>query len=190
MTTLTAGDASARRRAARLGSRPLTHFLQVVRLGIPRRVLSASFTRSGVDRSRAIPYSNHGVERETRLELATLTLARYASNSVFRRGQNWPLSHYLPPVSTGIHADHTGIHADHTGVHADPTPRLQAEASARDPRLQRSTIGSMASRGIGLPREPLTGRRALPFVALAAHTSGSPIDDIRFPWPASGSGRP
>jgi hypothetical protein len=26
--------------------------------------------------SGAIPYSNHGVERETRLELATLTLAR------------------------------------------------------------------------------------------------------------------
>jgi hypothetical protein len=36
-----------------------------------------------VDRSRAIPYSNHGVERETRLELATLTLATYGSNSIF-----------------------------------------------------------------------------------------------------------
>jgi hypothetical protein len=41
-------------------------------------------------------------QRETRLELATLTLARYASNSVFRRGQIWPLSHYLPPISTGV----------------------------------------------------------------------------------------
>jgi hypothetical protein len=55
-------------------------------LGITRHVLSASFTRSAVDRSRAIPYSNHGVERETRLELATLTLARYVSHSVFGKG--------------------------------------------------------------------------------------------------------
>jgi hypothetical protein len=23
------------------------------------------------------------------------------------------LSHYLPPISTGIHADHTGVHAGH-----------------------------------------------------------------------------
>jgi site-specific DNA recombinase len=58
-------------------------------------------------------------ERETRLELATLTLARYRSHSVFGRGQGWPLNEYLPPISTGIHADHTGTHTDHTGFHAD-----------------------------------------------------------------------
>jgi site-specific DNA recombinase len=58
-------------------------------------------------------------ERETRLELATLTLARYRSNSVFDRGRKWPLNHYLPQISTGVHADHTGSHGDHTGVHAD-----------------------------------------------------------------------
>src|SRR5450631_4646449 len=66
---------------------PQDHLPQVVRLGIPRRILSASFTRSAVDRSRTIPYSNHGVGRETRLELATLTLARYRSNSVFEGGE-------------------------------------------------------------------------------------------------------
>jgi hypothetical protein len=54
-----------------------------VLLGFPRTVLSTISNAVQVDRSRAIPYSNHGVERETRLELATLTLARYASNSVF-----------------------------------------------------------------------------------------------------------
>ena len=31
------------------------------------------------DRSRAVPYSNHGVERETRLELATLPFADSSS---------------------------------------------------------------------------------------------------------------
>jgi hypothetical protein len=34
----------------------------------------------------AIPYSNHGVEPETRLELATLTLARYGFD---RRRPRW-----------------------------------------------------------------------------------------------------
>jgi hypothetical protein len=72
-----------------------------------------------VDRSRAIPYSNHGVERETRLELATLSLARYVSHSVFGRVRNWPLNEYLPPISTGIHANHAEGHTDPTGVHAD-----------------------------------------------------------------------
>jgi hypothetical protein len=47
-----------------------------LRLGISRHLLSRRTPRSADDRSRAIPYSNHGVERETRLELATLTLAR------------------------------------------------------------------------------------------------------------------
>ncbi len=45
-------------------------------LGIPGHVLLPSFTRSMFDRGRAIPYSNRGVERETGLEPATLTLAR------------------------------------------------------------------------------------------------------------------
>jgi hypothetical protein len=60
-----------------------------------------------------------GNQRETRLELATLTLARYRSNSVFERGRKWPVNDYLPPISTGIHADHTRSHADPTAVHAD-----------------------------------------------------------------------
>jgi hypothetical protein len=61
-----------------------------------------------------------GGERETRLELATLTLARYGSNSVFRKGRNQPLLNgYLPPTSTGLEADRTGIHADNTGLHAE-----------------------------------------------------------------------
>ena len=86
----------------------------------PRPLLSAMISHAvDVDRSRAIPYSNHGVERETRLELATLTLARYRSNSAFGKGRKGPLDGYLPPTSTGIHADHTGVHADPTGVHAD-----------------------------------------------------------------------
>ena len=85
-----------------------------------------------VDRSRAIPYSNHGVERETRLELATLTLARYASNSVFGRGWNWPLNEYLPSISTGLNADHTGSNAEHTRVHAGhKTPPWPTTAADR-----------------------------------------------------------
>jgi hypothetical protein len=90
------------------------------------------------DRSRAIPYSNHGVERETRLELATLTLARYCSHSVFGMGGKWPLNEYLPPTSTGLNADRTGIDADHTGVHVGHQRRLQVGG-----RVRRST----ASRG-------------------------------------------
>jgi hypothetical protein len=70
-------------------------------------------------RSRAISYSNHGVERETRLELATLTLARYRSNSVFAKGRRGHLNDYLLPISTGIHADQTGRHTNHTAFHAD-----------------------------------------------------------------------
>jgi Apea-like HEPN len=50
----------------------------------------------------AIPYSNHGVERETRLELATLTLARWRSNFVFGRGRKRLVNDYLPPTSTPI----------------------------------------------------------------------------------------
>jgi hypothetical protein len=59
------------------------------------------------------------VERETRLELATLTLARYRSNSVFGRDQDRPLNDYLPPISAGIHADPTATNADRTGVHVE-----------------------------------------------------------------------
>jgi hypothetical protein len=52
-----------------------------------------------VDRSRAIPYSNHGVERETRLELATLTLARSGSNSEYARTRKRPRGAYFPAGS-------------------------------------------------------------------------------------------
>jgi hypothetical protein len=91
-----------------------------VRLGIPRPLLSATSNAVDVGRSRAIPYStSRSGERETRLELATLTLARYRSYSVFGRGQKGPLNDYLPPISTGSHTDHTGSHADHTAIHAD-----------------------------------------------------------------------
>ena len=68
-------------------------------------------------------------ERETRLELATLTLARYVSHSVFRRCRKWPVNDYLPPIPTGVHADHTGIHADHTVFHTDhKTPQSPEDA--------------------------------------------------------------
>jgi hypothetical protein len=50
--------------------------VQVVVPGFARPLLSAISDAVDVGRSRAIPYSNHGVERETRLELATLDLAR------------------------------------------------------------------------------------------------------------------
>jgi len=126
------------RDSARLGPWSLHHFRQVVLLGFPRTVLSTTSNAVQVDRSRAIPYSTHGVERETRLELATLTLARYRSNSVFGRGPKWPLNHYLPPSSTGIHADPTGTHTDHTGLHADHKSRNQRERAveaACGPRL-------------------------------------------------------
>ena len=97
-----------------------------------------------LERSRAIPYSNHGVERETRLELATLTLARYASNSVFRRGQNRLLNDYFPPTSTGIHARHTGIHGDHTG-----RPRWSSTNAAGGEWV--SGLGPECSTGGGKP---------------------------------------
>jgi hypothetical protein len=57
-------------------------------------------------------------DRETRLGVATLTLARYRSNFVFGKGRKGPQGDYLLPISTGIHADRAGIHADHTAVHA------------------------------------------------------------------------
>ena len=103
-------------------------------LGIPRTLLSAIPNAVDVDRSRAISYSNHGVERETRLELATLTLARYRSNSVFRSGRNQPINDYLPLTSTGLNAGHTGIHADHTGVHTGHKRRLQVGERGTRPR--------------------------------------------------------
>ena len=144
------------RRVTCLGSRALTHFLQVVRLGIPRHVLSDHPTRSIVDRSRAIPYSNHGVERETRLELATLTLARYAPNSVFGRGQNHPINKYLPASSTGLDADHTGIHADHPGVHPDRKRDCQSgrRCTAYGPAARRSPASRMRYRGRPPSRKP------------------------------------
>jgi hypothetical protein len=123
-------------RQARWSAPPLAPLVQVVVLGIPRPLLSATFQAVYSDRSRASPYSHHGVERETRLELATLTLARYRSNSVFGKGRNRPLNDYLPPTSTGIHADHTGSHEDPTAVHADhktrqsPEPAVLAAPSA------------------------------------------------------------
>jgi hypothetical protein len=81
-----------------------------------------------MDRSRAIPHSHHGVERETRLELATLTLAKYRSNSVFGKGRKWPVNEYLPALSTGIHGDHTGIDADHMAFHAEhKTTRMDGD---------------------------------------------------------------
>jgi hypothetical protein len=108
-----------RRDSARLGPRALTPLSAgSASRNSWTRTLGA-FHAARVGRSRAIPYSHHGVERETRLELATLTLARYRFNFVFGRGQKWPQNHYLPPISTGVHADRTGIHAEHTAVHAD-----------------------------------------------------------------------
>jgi hypothetical protein len=72
-------------------------------------------------------FEQGSLERETRLELATLTLARYASNSVFGKGRKCPLNDYLPPISTGVHADHTGRHSDHTALHADHKTPQPAE---------------------------------------------------------------
>jgi hypothetical protein len=120
------------------------------------------------DPSRAIPYSDHGVERETRLELATLTLARYASNSVFSAARKRPLGEYLPPTSTGLNAGHTGIHADHTGVHSEHkvprsgrpqtpgqcvrhkgrwAPARLGETSGRLPQNQRADVPRKRRRG-------------------------------------------
>ena len=102
-------------------------------------ILAASAKRAWVTPRTAISLCNFvtfrtiddprsRLERETRLELATLTLARYVFNSVFESGRNRPLNDYLPPTSTGIHPDHTGIHADHTGVNADHrTPQSPEE---------------------------------------------------------------
>jgi hypothetical protein len=84
------------------------------------------------------------LERETRLELATLALARKPSNSVFERVQKWPLEGYLPLISMGIHAECMGSHADARG-HADhklgkfgeavDVPRRAATSSSTTPRL-------------------------------------------------------
>src|ERR1035437_3096400 len=74
---------------------------------------------TGAPRTQGSLWEDKRRRQETRLDLATLTLARYRSNSVFRRGRKRPLNDYLPPTSTGIHADHTGIPADHAGVNAD-----------------------------------------------------------------------
>jgi hypothetical protein len=52
-------------------------------------------------------------QRDPRLELATLTLARYVAHSVFRRRRKRPLHQYFPPISRGTHADHAGVHAGH-----------------------------------------------------------------------------
>ncbi len=57
-------------------------------------------------------------ERETRLELATLTLARYVFNSVFARGPKPPLNEYLPPIPTGFHADPAESQSGHTAFNA------------------------------------------------------------------------
>jgi hypothetical protein len=63
-------------RAARLGSRALTPLSAGSASRNSWTPTLGEFRAVHADRSRAIPYSNHGVERETRLELATLTLAR------------------------------------------------------------------------------------------------------------------
>jgi hypothetical protein len=133
-------------------------------LGFPRTVLSTTANAVDVDGSRAIPYSNHGVERETRLELATLTLARYMSNSVFGRRRKWPLNEYLPPRSMGLNGDHTGIQADHTNVHADPAQGCRRGAGARPTAA--FNRWRHASPGIGLPRETPTCSKGLPLVPL------------------------
>jgi hypothetical protein len=96
------------------------------------------------------PLGPGGSERETRLELATRTLARYVSNSVFGGGQKCPLNEYLPPISTGIHADHTAIHGDRTGVHAGHKRRPQAGEGVRGTGACRSIAGSRPScAGVG-----------------------------------------
>jgi hypothetical protein len=120
--------------------------------GFPRLLLSAKSTRVNVDRSRAIPYSKHGVERETRLELATLTLARYASHSVFAGGRKRPLNDYFPPTSTGLNAEHTGLHADHTGVHVDH--------KMANPTVGRGTVPmKVRQRRDLVPRQAVTASR-------------------------------
>jgi hypothetical protein len=88
---------------------PLHDWQQVVRLRIPRHVLSDHPTQSIVDRSRAIPYSDHGVERETRLELATLTLARYRFTSLPRAARfacHRTCATHEPTLATRAHTRH------------------------------------------------------------------------------------
>jgi hypothetical protein len=75
-------------------------------------------------------------------------LARYASNSVFERGQKGHLNDYLPPTSTGIHADHTGIHADHTGVNADRNTPQSPEDAVDAPSKGRRGVRPAAAGGI------------------------------------------
>src|ERR1017187_6637844 len=84
-------------------------------------------------------------QRETRLELATLTLARYRFYSVFGSGRKWPLNDYFPPTSTGIHADHTRSHADPTAVPADHITPPPARGLFDDCGLQ--AVGWLRARG-------------------------------------------
>jgi len=58
-------------------------------------------------------------QRETRLELATLTLARERLNSVFAPGRNGPQDDYLPSTSTGVNADPAGRQTDPAALHGD-----------------------------------------------------------------------
>ncbi len=50
----------------------------------------------------------------------TRPIAAVSDSSTKRRQKD-----YLPPTSTGLHADHTGIHAGRTGVHAGHNDEIQ-----------------------------------------------------------------
>jgi hypothetical protein len=56
------------------------------------------------------------MERATRLELATPTLARSGSIPVFGRDRKWPRRAYLRRIRMHVDADSTGRHTDHTAI--------------------------------------------------------------------------
>jgi hypothetical protein len=61
-------------------------------------------------------------------------LARYVSHSVFGSGRKWPQGEYLPPISTGIHADHTRIHGNHRGSTLSTPLEYVSRSSGSSPR--------------------------------------------------------
>src|ERR1039457_1366531 len=54
-----------------------------------------------------------------------------ALKSVFERGRKWAQGDYLPPISTGVHADHMGSHIDPTALHVDRKKVELAVAATR-----------------------------------------------------------
>lgn len=102
------------------GSRPVS---------IPETLPCRKSTAIHADHTGSPPASTDEIkQRETRLGLATLTLARYCSNSVFGEGPKRRLNDYLPPISTAFYADHTGSHTDHTAFHDHKRPKRWGRA--------------------------------------------------------------